>query len=83
MIKYGVAPNADIQLSFMPADIAAHNITAVMTPVNGSALAPDSHEPVLHVTVDDYFNMVDLTKQISKDYGFSFRYVTSRSSHER
>jgi thioester reductase-like protein len=76
MIKYGVAPNADIQLSFMPADIAAHNITAVMTPVNGSALAPDSHEPVLHVTVDDYFNMVDLTKQISKDYGFPFRYVS-------
>ena len=33
MIKYGVAPNADIQLSFMPVDIAAHNITAVMTPV--------------------------------------------------
>jgi thioester reductase-like protein len=81
MIKYGVAPNADIQLSFMPADIAAHNITAVMTPVNGSAasaLAPASasQEPVLHVTVDDYFNMVDLTTQISKDYGFEFRYVS-------
>src|SRR5215469_42517 len=30
MIKYGVAPNADIQLSFMPVDIAAHNIAAVM-----------------------------------------------------
>ena len=69
MIKYGVAPNADIQLSFMPADIAAHNITAVMTPF------AESSEPVLHVTVDDYFNMVDLTTQISKDYGALFRYV--------
>jgi thioester reductase-like protein len=69
MIKYGVAPNADIQLSFMPADIAAHNIAAVMTP------SVEPQEPVLHVTVDDYFNMVDLTTQISKDYGVQFRYV--------
>jgi thioester reductase-like protein len=69
MIKYGVAPNADIQLSFMPADIAAHNIAAVMT----SSVEPQ--EPVLHVTIDDYFNMVDLTTQINKDYGIQFRYV--------
>jgi len=67
MIKYGIAPDADIQLSFMPVDIAAHNIAAVMT-------STDSQEPVFHVTVDDYFNMVDLTTQISKDYGISFRY---------
>jgi len=69
MIKYGVAPNTDIQLSFMPVDIAAHNITAVMTPSAGP------QEPVLHVTVDEYYNMVDLTRQISKDYGIWFRYV--------
>jgi len=69
MIKYGVAPNADIQLSFMPADIAAHNIAAVM---NSSAEIP---EAVLHVTIDDYFNMVDLTTQISRDYGIQFRFV--------
>jgi thioester reductase-like protein len=69
MIKYGVAPNADIQLSFMPVDIAARNIAAVMT----SSTAPQ--EPVFHVTVDEYYNMVDLTTQISKDYGIMFRYV--------
>jgi thioester reductase-like protein len=69
MIKYGVAPNADIQLSFMPVDIAAHNIAAVMT---SSAKA---REPVLHVTIDEYFNMVDLTTQITEDYGIQFRYV--------
>jgi thioester reductase-like protein len=67
MIKYGVAPNADIQLSFMPVDIAAHNIAAVMN--------TESQEPVFHVTVDEYFNMVDLTTQISRDYGILFRYV--------
>jgi thioester reductase-like protein len=69
MIKYGVAPSADIQLSFMPADIAAHNIAAVM------ASSAEQPEPVLHVTIDDYFNMVDLTTQINKDYGIEFRYV--------
>jgi thioester reductase-like protein len=77
MIKYGVAPNADIQLSFMPVDIAAHNIAAVMT----SLTEPPG--PVLHVTIDDYFNMVDLTTQISKDYGIPFRYVNlEQFSHE-
>jgi thioester reductase-like protein len=68
MIKYGVAPNTDIQLSFMPVDIAAHNIAAVMT-------STKSQETVFHVTVDEYFNIVDLTTQISKDYGIFFRYV--------
>jgi thioester reductase-like protein len=69
MIKYGVSFSTDIQLSFMPIDIAAHNIAAVMT----SSVKPQ--EPVLHVTVDEYYNMVDLTAQIGKDFGISFRYV--------
>jgi thioester reductase-like protein len=68
MIKYGIAPNADIQLSFMPVDIAAHNVVAVMTSSN-------SQEPVFHVTVDEYYNIVDVTMQISEDYGVPFRYV--------
>jgi thioester reductase-like protein len=77
MIKHGVSPNADIQLSFMPVDIAAHNIAAVMTS------STESQEPVLHVTIDEYFNMVDLTTQISKDYGIPFRYVDLEEfSHE-
>jgi thioester reductase-like protein len=70
MIKYGVAPDADIQLSFMPVDIAAHNMATVM------AAPGEVQEPVLHVTIDDYYNMVDLTRQITKDYGIEFRYVS-------
>jgi thioester reductase-like protein len=69
MIKYGVSFDTDIQLSFMPVDIAAHNIAAVM------ASSTQPQEPVLHVTIDEYFNMVDLTTQISKDFGILFRYV--------
>jgi thioester reductase-like protein len=77
MIKYGVAPDSDIQLSFMPADITAHNMAAVM------ASSTELQEPVLHVTVNDYFNMVDLTTQINKDYGIQFRYVDMEEfSHE-
>jgi thioester reductase-like protein len=68
MIKYGIAPNADIQLSFMPVDIAAHNIVAVMT-------SAGAREPVFHVTVDEYYNIVDVTTQINKDHGVLFRYV--------
>jgi thioester reductase-like protein len=70
MIKYGISPNEDIQLSFMPVDIAARNIAAVMTSVS------EPQDRVLHLTVDEYYNMVDLTTQISKDYGFMFRYVS-------
>jgi len=69
MIKYGISPNADIQLSFMPVDIAAHNIAAVMTS------SSERQERVFHLTVDEYYNMVDLTMQINKDYGILFRYV--------
>jgi thioester reductase-like protein len=69
MIKYGVAFDTDIQLSFMPIDIAAHNIAAIM------ASPEKPQDPVLHVTIDEYFNMADLTAQISKDFGISFRYV--------
>jgi thioester reductase-like protein len=68
MIKYGIAPNIDIQLSFMPVDIAARNIAAVMT-------SADAQDPVFHVTVDEYYNIVDVTAQINKDYGVLFRYV--------
>jgi thioester reductase-like protein len=44
MIKYRVAPNADIQLSFMPVDIAAHNIAAVMIS-SGEALTGSQQCP--------------------------------------
>ena len=79
MINHGLAPEARIQLSLMPVDIAAHNMVAVMTS------AP--HAPVHHVTVDEYFSIVEVTRQISEDYGIAFRYVDleefSREMHAR
>ena len=67
MIRHRLAPEAWNQLSLMPVDLAAHNLAAVMT--------SDPHAPVHHVTVDDYFNIVDVTRQITEDYGIPFRYV--------
>ncbi len=67
MIKYGVGVNALNQISFLPADIAADNIAAIfpqrVTPGN-----------TFHVTVDDYYNMKDVTETITRDYGYAFRY---------
>jgi thioester reductase-like protein len=68
MINYGVVPEARNQLSFMPVDIAAHNMVAVMTTA-GVGMPP------FHVTVDDYYSLVDVTRQITLDYGIPFRYV--------
>jgi thioester reductase-like protein len=68
MINYGVAPNTLSQLSLMPVDIAAHNMVAVM-----ASARPEV--PAFHVTVDDYYGIMDVTQQITLDYGIPFRYV--------
>jgi len=69
MIKHGVAPNTDIQLSFMPVDITARNLAAVMA-------FGEAQESVFHLTVDEYYNIVDVMEQIRENYGISFRYVS-------
>jgi thioester reductase-like protein len=67
MLKYGVGVNARNQLSFLPADIAAHNIAAIL----GQRQVPAR---TLHVTVDDYYNMMDVTRLITREYGYTFAY---------
>ena len=68
MITHGLAPEAGNQLSFLPADVAAHNIAAIV------AAAASSPVP-LHVTVDEYYSMVDVTREISRTYGYAFAYL--------
>ncbi len=67
MIKYGVAVKAKNQISFLPADIAADNIARIFaqreTPVT-----------TYHVTVDGYYNMMDVTETIAREYGYAFTY---------
>ena len=67
MINHGIAVHTRNQISFLPADIAANNIAAIFQqrPLDGQTL---------HVTVDDYYNMMDITRLISQEYGYPFQY---------
>jgi thioester reductase-like protein len=68
MIANGLAPEAENQLSFLPADVAAHNIAAIVASGTRSSVP-------LHVTVDAYYSMVDVTREISRTHGYAFRYL--------
>ncbi len=67
MIRHGVAVKAKNQISFLPVDVAAHNIAAIFKQRQTKAIT-------FHVTVDDYYNMMDVTRVITRDYGYSFEY---------
>jgi thioester reductase-like protein len=67
MINHGLAVNARNQASFLPADVMAANIAAII----GDGGSPGQ---TLHLTVDAYNNIVDVTKIITRIYGYRFRY---------
>jgi thioester reductase-like protein len=67
MIKHGVAVYSENQVSFLPADIVADNIACIFT-------QQDITARTLHVTADDYYNMTDITRLISSEYGYRFEY---------
>ncbi len=68
ILKYGIAVNARNQISLLPADIAADNIVALFNERNAD-------RTTFHVTVDDYYNMIDVAQVISRDYGYAFTYL--------
>jgi thioester reductase-like protein len=67
MIKHGVAVYSENQVSFLPADIVADNIACIIT-------QQDITARTLHVTADNYYNMTDITRVISSEYGYRFEY---------
>jgi thioester reductase-like protein len=67
MIKYGVAVKARNQISLLPADIAAENIAKIFAQRRAGATT-------YHVTVDGYYNMMDVTGVIAREYGYAFKY---------
>jgi thioester reductase-like protein len=69
MINHGIAPATQNQISFMPVDIAAHNMAAIIAD-------PQAAGPVFHLTVNKYYNLTDVTSIMSRDYGIPFRYVS-------
>jgi thioester reductase-like protein len=67
MINHGIAVKARNQVSFLPADIAADNIVAIFS----QRQPPGS---TFHVTVDDYYNLMEVTRLIANKYGYEFEY---------
>jgi len=67
MIRHGVGVNALNQISFLPADIVAHNIVSILED-------PRANGSTFHITADKYYNFKDITDLISHLFGYSFRY---------
>ena len=67
MINHGIAVNARNQISFLPADIAADHIASIFKHRGTAART-------LHITVDGYYNMLDITHLITREYGYRFVY---------
>ncbi len=67
MINRGVAVNAVNQISLLPADIAADNIAVIFNQRQTAGRT-------FHVTVDGYYNITDITRLITLEYGYPFVY---------
>jgi len=67
MIKQGIAVDARNQVSFVPADVAADNIAAIFNGRHGIG-------GTFHVTSDTYYNMGDITRLITAEFGYPFAY---------
>jgi thioester reductase-like protein len=65
MVNHGIGVNALNQVSFVPADIVANNIVAIST-------TPGTENKTYHVVRDDYANMLDITRLITKSTGRQF-----------
>lgn len=69
MINHGIAIDTRNQVSILPADVAADNIADIIGDRDVGA-------HTFHVTVDDYYNMIDLTRIIERDHGYAFTYYS-------
>jgi thioester reductase-like protein len=65
MVNHGIGVDTLNQVSFVPADIVANNIVAIST-------TPGTANKTYHVTRDDYSNMMDITRLITKATGRQF-----------
>jgi len=67
MIEHGIAVKAENQISFLPAEIVADNIVAIFQQHSTNART-------FHITADGYYNMMDITRLITREYGYEFVY---------
>ena len=67
MIRHGIAVDTPNQLSIVAADVIARNVVGISRLERGVS-------PAFHVTADHYYSMTELTRVISRDFGYSFKY---------
>jgi thioester reductase-like protein len=67
MIKHGIAVNATNQISFLPVETVAGNIVSIFK-------QRETGGQTFHVTADSYYNMIDITRLITRKYGYHFVY---------
>lgn len=67
MIQHGIAVKAANQISFLPAEVVADNIVSIFKQRNTAART-------FHITSDSYYNMMDITRLITREYGYRFVY---------
>jgi thioester reductase-like protein len=69
MIRHGLTVDTVNQISFLPVDTCARNIVAI-------SLSPTAPAPILHLTVDDYYRMADVSAAVSDIFGYRFDCVS-------
>jgi thioester reductase-like protein len=67
MIKYGIAAEALNQINFLPADLVSDHIARIFA-------LRDTASNTFHVTTSRYYNMVDVTRSITEQFGYPFTY---------
>ena len=68
MIRHGLGVNALNQVSFLPVDVAAHNLVSILA-------SPRPTGETLHLTADRYYSFRDVTDLIHELHGYRFRYL--------
>jgi thioester reductase-like protein len=67
MIERGIAVKAENQISFLPAEMVADDIATIFKHRSNNA-------PTFHITADSYYNLMDITRLITREYGYEFVY---------
>lgn len=69
LIKYEIGVEVLNQISFLPADVVSDHIARMF-------LLKDTKSSIFHVTTTEYYNMMDVTRSISEQFGYSFNYMS-------
>lgn len=69
MIKHGLGVETLNQTSILPADIVSDHIARIF-------LLKETASTTFQITTSQYYNMMDVTRMISEQFGYSFNYMS-------